>query len=461
MSEKNKSEISPQKRVLKLTPSIGDWTNYKPPKSLVKKLKLGLYGFDRLSSEELKQMHLLHYKFAIILCKFLKENLKIGAELYSIEGNQNTYGNFLKNFVSPIFQGKINSSNYSDEIFVSFDFQIIDVIINTAIGLQNPNTKPSNNFTDADEIILKEIINEPLSAYYDSLRNTLQNPAFEKVSYPDLTQDFSINPQTTFVCFIIELTINGILGKITFGYSGNFIKSILKNINSTKRQNPLLLSKIPSSIFNLIELPITASIGKTSLLMSEIKNLEPGDVISFDQNIENAIPVHLFNSKVLLGQAGIKNNKIAVKLVALEKEKTIKITPPSYETSEEKEDKSFIELEEENRISDKKKKITSLSEEFSHKLKTDQFNNIKPALKTNQQPPLEDLDFEEEIKDQQEEETKEDNDIIAEDDLDLDLDLEDVNLEEEGLEENEEDINLDDLNLDLDININKNQKKEG
>ena len=112
MAEKNKADISPQKRSLKLTPMIGDWTTYKPPQTTVKKIKLGLYGFDRLSEEELKQAHLLHYNFALTFSKALKEKMRTGTEIYSVEAHQNVYSNFIKSSNMLIFQGKIITENY-------------------------------------------------------------------------------------------------------------------------------------------------------------------------------------------------------------------------------------------------------------------------------------------------------------------------------------------------------------
>ncbi|MFA4843958.1 MAG: hypothetical protein WC632_03280, partial [Candidatus Margulisiibacteriota bacterium] len=57
-----KPEIASQKKVVKLPPAIGDWTTYRAPKILVKKVKTGLYGFDRLSKEELKHLLRIHYR---------------------------------------------------------------------------------------------------------------------------------------------------------------------------------------------------------------------------------------------------------------------------------------------------------------------------------------------------------------------------------------------------------------
>src|SRR3989338_4437024 len=97
-----KPEIAAQKRVIKLPPAIGDWTTYRPPKVLVKKIKTGLYGFDRLSKDELNQVLLIHYRFIHGFLKGLKVDLGMGAELSSCQVEQTTYLNFLRTMAGPL-----------------------------------------------------------------------------------------------------------------------------------------------------------------------------------------------------------------------------------------------------------------------------------------------------------------------------------------------------------------------
>ena len=333
MAEKGRSEISPQKRSLKLTPILGDWTTYKPPRTLVKKIKIGLYGFDRLSEEELKQAHIIHYNFALQFCDMLRKKFHVGSELYQIDALQNTYTNFIKNFSMPVYQGKIKSSNYHDEIFVAFDMQLVNSLINASIGSAD-DSRSSAEISKADEIILETFFEEYFGMFYDSFKGILQSPAFEKVGFPNIFQDNSINPQATFVNFIIELSINNSVCKFIVGYNGAFLKTLIKKLNQTEKKQSLPLAKLPPSIFNLVDQPIVVTLGKTTLTMTEIKGLEVGDVVSFNRGIDSAIPIALNEGHVILGQPGKSNDKLSVKVVAIEKEKNVKIAPPTFNEPE-------------------------------------------------------------------------------------------------------------------------------
>src|SRR3990167_8626028 len=103
-----KPEIASQKRTIKLPPAMGDWTTYRPPKALVKKVKTGLYGFDRLSKKETNQALLIHYRFIQEFFRRLKIDLGLGVELFTVQVEQVTYLNFLRTISGPVVQGKLS-----------------------------------------------------------------------------------------------------------------------------------------------------------------------------------------------------------------------------------------------------------------------------------------------------------------------------------------------------------------
>ncbi|MFH1362533.1 MAG: hypothetical protein ABIH69_07805, partial [bacterium] len=132
--QRSKPEIAAQKKVIKLAPAIGDWTTYKPLKVLVKKVKTGLYGFDRLSREELSTMLTIHYRFIEQFLKHLRIDLGMAVELVSIQTTQTNYLNFLRTLTGPMVQGKVKIPARHDPIFFLLDLQLANSIINYALG---------------------------------------------------------------------------------------------------------------------------------------------------------------------------------------------------------------------------------------------------------------------------------------------------------------------------------------
>lgn len=329
MAEKGKPEVAPQKRSLKLSPALGDWTTYKPPRQLVKRVKIGLYGFDRLSEEELDQAHLLHYRYIETWLNALKMNLQLGSQLHQVDAYQNTYASFLKGALGPLFQARIKLPDFHEEVFFSLDQSLANALAGAALGILNPE-ETRKDLTEADLLVLETTLSEYLKLYQESFAGIVKNVAFENVGSPDITPNPSVNPQATFVYFVIELALNESHGKLVFGYPGPLLKKVLKQMKDQYKPKPLALNKLNKETLYNIQLPLKVVLGQTELLASDIKKLEKGDVVSLDNSIKSAIAINLAENVVVLGQPGEKTGHAVVRVVGMEKEKEVKVTPPVY-----------------------------------------------------------------------------------------------------------------------------------
>ena len=329
MAEKGKPEVAPQKRSLKLSPALGDWTTYKPPRQLVKRVKIGLYGFDRLSEEELNQAHNLHYHYIEAWLSALKINLQLGSQLHQVDALQNTYANFLKGTLGPLYQGCVKLPDLHEEVFFSLDQSLANALSGAALGILNPE-ETRKDLTEADLLVLETTLAEYLKLYQEAFVGIVKNVAFENVGSPDITPNPSINPQATFVYFVIELALNESYGKLIFGYPGPLLKKILRSMKDQHKPKPLALNKFNKETLYNIQLPLKVVLGKTELVASDIKKLEKGDVVSLDNSIKSAIAINLADNVVVLGQPGERTGHAVVRVVGMEKEKEIKVTPPVY-----------------------------------------------------------------------------------------------------------------------------------
>ncbi|NQT29914.1 MAG: FliM/FliN family flagellar motor switch protein [Candidatus Saganbacteria bacterium] len=323
-----KSEIASQKRVIKLAPAIGDWTTYKPPKVLIKKVKSGLYGFDRLSKEELNQALLIHYRFVEDLLKRFKIDLAMAVELFSVSVEQTTYLNFLRGLSGPLVQGKIAIPLVHDPASTFLDMSLTNSIINYALGSRDLDAI-NRSLTEAEKITLTTAIASYMPLLGRVFENTIQTPVFSIVSSPDATMDQTINPSSTFVIFCAEVSLaDNPPAKLYIGYCGNTLRTLLEQANQKEQSRDLNFSILPQSLLSKIVAPICATLGETELSTNDIQQLEIGDVVSLETQIAEAIPVTLGNTLKLLSQPGIKNKKNTIRIMGLKDPSVVCVPPP-------------------------------------------------------------------------------------------------------------------------------------
>ena len=323
-----KPEIASQKRVIKLPPAIGDWTAYRPPKILVKKVKTGLYGFDRLSKDDLNRLLRIHYQFIQALLLRLKVDLGMGVEFLSCQVEQTTYLNFLRTLTGAVAQGKITVSNIHESIQLYFDLGLANSVINHALGSHDLEIL-NRGLTEAEKTVFTTSFSEYLAYYNQAFENVLEDLSFSLVSSPDVALDPSINTSATFVSFSAEISLNdNPSGKIIFGYPGSSVKILLKAFEEKDRAKPLNFSRLTPAALNKIAIPVSALLGKTTLFTSELKQLETGDVVSLDSLTSSAVTLTVGNILKILAQPGIKNKKKAARIAGFREGEEVEIIPP-------------------------------------------------------------------------------------------------------------------------------------
>jgi len=200
-----------------------------------------------------------------------------------------------------------------------------------------------------------------------------------------------ISPQTTFISFVIEVSLNDVKGKLTLGYSGPLIKSLLKKIKEQHKPKPLQIRKFNKEMLSKIYLPVVAVLGKTELSASEIKQLEGGDVVSLDNSIRNAVTLIIGNEVNIPVQPSTINGKTVIRIVGSDMGREVPVAPPLYEEELTEEEES---PKEEGYLPSTNASETTLpipeQQEFGEDL-LDENNEFKDALKEEE---LEDEEFE-------------------------------------------------------------------
>ncbi len=328
---KSKPEIATQKREIKFAPAIGDWTTYKPPKVLVKKVKTGLYGFDRLSKKELNLVLLIHYRFIQNLLKRFKIDLGTAVELLSIQADQTTYLNFFRTLTGQVLQGKIAVPGIHEPINIFFDLPIANSIVNYALGSHDLETI-NRGLTESENNVLSTAFSEYLTIFSAAFENTIKNISFSIVSSPDVVVDSSVNPSSTLVSFraVTSLADNP-PGKIVVAYSGNTLKTLLAKYREKEQSKPLDFSRLPVALLLKIISSVSATLGETFLTTNEIDQLEIGDVVSLESTIDSPIPLEIGNILKCFGQPGIKNKKYATRIVGFKEAVEIELPKPELE----------------------------------------------------------------------------------------------------------------------------------
>src|SRR3989339_141003 len=336
MAERAKPEIGSQKISIKLPPAIGDWTTYRPAKALGKRVKTGLFGFDRLAKHELNLFLKIHYHFMQSLFLKLRRELGIGTEFYACWAEQTTYLNFLRGLSGHVAQTSLSIPGIHENIQMILDLGIANSIINHSLGSRDLEPL-GRGLTEAEGETLKLALSNYLPLYAQEYGHVFNTPELALLGSPDIILDPAVNPSSTFISFTADVSFNdNPTGRIVFGYQASTAKTLIKLYESGEHQKEINVDRLPAAILRKIIIPISATLGETTLSPTDLGTLEPGDVISLDTSIKSAISVKLGRHLRLLAQAGNLKAKKAIRLVGFEEDEVVIMPPLAFDNEPEK-----------------------------------------------------------------------------------------------------------------------------
>jgi flagellar motor switch protein FliM len=329
-----KPERTPHKKVIKLPPAIGDWTTYRPAKVYTKKVRSGLYGFDRLPEEILDLAIKTHYNFFKEVLHFLKVELKIGNELFALWGEQSDYLHFLRSASGQVVQLKITLGGYDEAAVMLIDLSLANSMVNHALGSKDTEFVV-RGLTDLENEILDSIIKKITPFFAKVFEPAVKTIEIRIINSPDITIDPTINPANSFVVFGADVSFNdNPPAKIAIGYPGSLIKLLLEKLQALPTTKTLSLDKLPAGLLNQLSIPVSVAIGSTWLSTNDINSLEAGDVISIDRQLDHAIEVKIGDKIILLGQPGRSDKKFTARIVGLKHDERVRVKPAQVEEPE-------------------------------------------------------------------------------------------------------------------------------
>ncbi|MFH0887466.1 MAG: FliM/FliN family flagellar motor switch protein [bacterium] len=313
-----KLKLPAYKRVIRLTPSIGDWTTLRALKKDAELTRNTPFGFDRLTEDEITQSHTRHYAFGDLFSRDLKNILEIQTQYFASIAQQQSYGDFLEmtkgaNFV----QLELSSTSISAPIGIYIELNLAQKIIDLSIG--NPKLHNSANppLSDIEKDILSPSINKIVALLNQVWRNMLSQPGWKLIKTGGIIPDQTINQKSSYITFETSIGIGEQSpSNIIIGYTRESLKKLLDAYLAHADEKTLNLNIFPESIQNKIMVSAQADLGSTRLTTEDIKSLQKGDVICLDLPLDSPIPLTISKKTSFSARLGVQDDKLVVQLIS-------------------------------------------------------------------------------------------------------------------------------------------------
>ena len=290
---------------------------------------LSLYDFrrpDRVSKDQMRTLQNLHEGYARQFSTTLTNFLRTFVEIELVSVDQLTYSEFVMSISNPsciyVFKMEPLDGNAIMEINPSLVFFIIDRLF----GGQGRPSEQNRELTLIEQNVIHRIVERSLGDLKEVWEHVgVFSPKIE--AYETNPQFVQIAPPgETVILISLEVRMQNSSGLMSICFPYMLLENVINNLSgeswmssqstATAETRSMLEHELQS-----VELPLATVIGKTSLSIRDLLQLQYGDVLCLDKPYDSDLIVQVENKPKMAARSGLIGRKKAIKIVKiLEKE---------------------------------------------------------------------------------------------------------------------------------------------
>ena len=293
--------------------------------SFEEELPLSLYDFrrpDRVSKDQMRTLQNLHEGYARQFSTSLTGFLRTFVETELVSVDQLTYSEFVMSISNPsciyVFRMEPLEGLAIFEINPSLVFYIIDRLFG-GLGRQ---LELNRELTQIEQNVINRIVQrglfdlrsvwEHIGTFTPKIETYETNPQFVQIA----------PPSETVILISLEVRIQNASGLMSICFPYMVLESVINNLSvenwmSSQGQATSETREIMEQELNDVALGMSTIIGKTSLSIRDLLQLQRGDVICLDKPHDSDLMVQIGGKTKLAGRAGLIGRKKAVKITSI------------------------------------------------------------------------------------------------------------------------------------------------
>jgi flagellar motor switch protein FliM len=275
---------------------------------------------SKFAKDHLRTMQIIHENYARYITNFLSGYLRtlVQVDVISIEAVQ--YSEFTNSIANPAVLAIVNFNPLPGSIVFDISPAIAYALIERILGGKGSGIEKVRGFTEIEIAILMRIISQMLTFMTVPWENVaVVKPSLDRI---ETNAQFVqiMNPTEMVALVTFQAKVGDVEGLMNLCIPHMVVEPVMSKL-STKIWFSMIEKGTTEETKKSIEarvqetkVPVIAVLGRTTLMVSEFLQLQAGDVLPLNTNVNGDMEVmvgelHKFNAK-----PGVKNKRTAVKI---------------------------------------------------------------------------------------------------------------------------------------------------
>lgn len=275
---------------------------------------------SKFAKDHIKTLNIIHDNYARLITNFLTGYLRTLVQVDVVTVEALAYNDFSNSVSNPVILAVVDFTPLSGSIILEIEPNIAFALVDRILGGKGASIEKVREFTEIELAIIERIIIQMLNLMREPWENVMSiKPRLERIeTNAQFTQ--IISPNEIVALTTLSARVGDAEGMINICIPHMVVEPIVSKLStrfwySTVEKETTKETKyaIEGRIENTV-VPVRAILGKTVISVSDFIELQQGDVIPLDSNIEGDIEVLVGELTKFFAKPGVRKNRVALKI---------------------------------------------------------------------------------------------------------------------------------------------------
>ncbi|CAH2712929.1 Flagellar motor switch protein FliM [Neobacillus rhizosphaerae] len=283
------------------------------------KEKVKVYDFKRAmrySKEQLRSITRIHENFTRLLTSYLSAQLRTFVQIEIDLVDQVNYQEFIASIPSRTILNVFEVKPMDEKMVMEINPQVAYAILERLLGGQGDPSTRNGTLTEIEAVLMQKIFTRAFDMYQEVWKN-IENIKVKWEAIESNPQFIQIaSPNETVIIIALRTTIGEVTGRMTLCLPHLIVEPVLPKLSTHQWLSSMSKTNVPQQDklkqnLEPVPVPVIAEIGEATLQVSDLFNLQIGDVIGIETG---KLQVKVGRLTRFLGNPGIQKGHYAVQI---------------------------------------------------------------------------------------------------------------------------------------------------
>ena len=288
-----------------------------------------VYNFStpsKFSKEHLRTLEIIFEHYGRLLYTNLPAYLRKNVSVEVMNSEAVAYSEFANALSNPVLLGLVEFAPLTGNVIMELAPNLGYAMIDRLLGGSGVSLEKKRNFSEIEINILERIFTVCVDLIREPWQNVVElRPRLERI---ETNSQFAqiISPSEMIAIVTLNIKIGEIEGLMNICLPFLTLESVMDKLNTKywystmQEKDDETYQEIIETLIQKANIPVKAMLGRSTISVGDFANLQKGDIIKLDTNIEDELEVFVGNIKKFKSMPGSFSDKYAVRVTSIIRE---------------------------------------------------------------------------------------------------------------------------------------------